>query len=97
MEGRVMRGSRFADSSDDDDEDLPPPRRGIGRDTTASLPPESPSVSKRSSFSQLFGMGRGRKSSLDMTGVGERKGSVSKRTGKPKRFQGLRKLFRIYE
>ena len=107
---RVTAGSRFADSSDD--EELAPPPRGIGRayEDTESLPP-SPGVRKRSSFSQLFKRG-GRKDSLepvpatamsDPVGDGHRRSTsgsetiVSKRTGKEKRFQGLRKLFRIKE
>ena len=105
---RVTAGSRFADSSDD--EELAPPPRGIGRayEDTESLPP-SPGVGKRSSFSQLFKRG-GRKDSLEPVpaaatevGDGHRRSTsssgtiVSKRTGKEKRFQGLRKLFRIKE
>jgi hypothetical protein len=107
MTSHVTAGSRFADSSDD--EELAAPPRGIGRsyEDTESLPP-SPGVRKRSSFSQLFRRG-GRKDSLEAgvvgpTGAvadGRRRSSsgtiVSKRTGKEKRFQGLRKLFRIKE
>jgi hypothetical protein len=128
-------GSRFDDSSDDDDE-LVPPARGIGRayEDTESLPPASPTVKKRSSFSQMFRRSNARPTSkgsvtapvvptiattttplpaplpatavandIDGEAGGHRRtksvsGSiVSKRTGKEKRFQGLRKLFRIKE
>jgi len=98
-------GSRFRDSSDEDDELLPPPR-GIGRayEDTVSLP--SPSLKKRSSFSQFFRRGS-LKPDGDSGAVADEvkkehrrseSGSiVSKRTGKEKRFQGLRRLFRIKE
>lgn len=99
-------GSRFRDSSDEDD-DLLPPTRGIGRtyEDTASLP--SPTLKKRSSFSQFFRRGS-LKPDTDSGAVAdevknERRRSssgnivVSKRTGKEKKFQGLRRLFRIKE
>jgi hypothetical protein len=108
---------------------LVPPARGIGRayEDTESLPPASPTVKKRSSFSQLFRRSSARPTSRDSATApveptvattttttvpndvvdgevgGHRRtksvsGSiVSKRTGKEKRFQGLRKLFRIKE
>jgi len=125
-------GSRFVDSSDE--EDLVPPVRGVGRayGDTESLPPASPTVRKRSSFSQFFSRNRriteppvtvttatapvattteevGRKTGPveagkvdggDESGGHRRTRSASiysKRTGKEKRFQGLRRLFRIKE
>ena len=92
---------------------------GLRTGYTESLPPSSPTVKKRSSFSQLFKR-HGRKDSkfsipetVGTSAVGtsvapsmvtdtghQRSKSASiysKRTGKEKRFQGLRKLFRIKE
>jgi len=85
------------------------PPRGIGRayEDTESLP--SPTVKKGMSITNLFrrGVGGSRPNSRDaedpvVADVSERRLSksgsiVSGRTGKEKRFQGLRKLFRIKE
>jgi len=105
---RVAPGSRFEDS--DDDEDLSFPGRGIGHGyyETESLP--SPRLRKRSSVTNFF-WARSRKGSdvselepreMSSSDLGHRRSSseskiVSKKTGKEKRFQGLRKLFRIKE
>ena len=105
---RVAPGSRFGDS--DDDEELPLPGRGIGHayEDTESLP--SPRLRKRSSITNFFWT-RSRKGDdvwqLDPPEVssgdlGHRRSSsgsniVSQKTGKEKKFQGLRKLFRIRE
>jgi len=105
---RVAPGSRFGDS--DDDEEWQLSGRGIGRayEDTESLP--SPRLRKRSSVTNFF-WARSRKGSdvrqldppeTDSSDLGHRRSSsgskiVSQKTGKEKRFQGLRKLFRITE
>jgi hypothetical protein len=101
-------GSRFDYSSDESE--LMAPRRGIGRDfEDAGSEPPTPSVKKRNSFSQMFRRGISRASTRDSTlepassGINDmeaaqhRSSIGSKASGKEKRFQGLRKLFRIRE
>lgn len=96
---RVTGGSRFVDS--DSDQELVLPSRGIGRtyEDVESLP--SPRLKKKTMISNPFRRQETKDENAEADGEEQRKGKrasiVSLRTGKEKRFPGLRRLFRIKE